>query len=67
MWCGLLSERSLRFRYKKIVGLDINPRLVEIANKNIPNRPARVTTNIYESLRESEANIIAAFYVLEHI
>jgi 2-polyprenyl-3-methyl-5-hydroxy-6-metoxy-1,4-benzoquinol methylase len=53
--------------FQNIVGLDINPTLVDIANKNIPSRPALVTPNLFDSLRESNANIIVAFYVLEHI
>lgn len=53
--------------FQNITGLDINPTLVDIANKNIPIRPAVVTSNLFDSLRESSANIIVAFYVLEHI
>ena len=58
-----LNERGIQ----NISGIDINPILVEMANKRLLTKPAKVEVDLFSALQKTNANIIAAFYVLEHI
>lgn len=50
-----------------VLGLDENKVLVDVANRQCDAPVARVSECIFSDLEQSDADVIAAFFVLEHI
>ena len=50
-----------------VQGLDENTHLVMLANKNCGDGCARVTQDLFEDVKACDADILVAFFVLEHL